>query len=381
MFNELRILYQAQVYPYGISGGYIRTFNIAGILMKRFKKLCVFSTDKNHSYIGNIGGVPVVQELHNAYFFDKINYCYSLLSKGHNLRAPNVAFTNMQASLFQIESPYYYDLLRRKGISKYILNEHNVNWELLNMPTSDMRMRFYNRLFFNRNMNMEIMAIQNALHVLVCSERDRQMILSKVPEADGLVTVIPNCIDIKQYINYKEFANERMNDKKFYILFVGLLSYFPNIDAVYSICNKIAPNFISDIEFIIIGRNPPSFKTPSNVKFLGYVDDIKKYIYESTICIAPLRYGSGTRLKILEYMAMGKPVIATSKGAEGIDYTNDENIIIEDNIDMFSERIRELIEKKSKRDDLGKKAELLIKEKYDWGIYQEKLMHIYEHIG
>jgi glycosyltransferase involved in cell wall biosynthesis len=112
---------------------------------------------------------------------------------------------------------------------------------------------------------------------------------------------------------------------------MGLLSYPPNADAVRNICNIIAPDFDDAVEFIIAGNNPPKIKNkPKNVKFLGYVDDLKKHISKSDICIAPLMFGSGTRFKILEYMALGKLVVSTAKGAEGIDYTHDENIIIVD---------------------------------------------------
>lgn len=159
--------------------------------------------------------------------------------------------------------------------------------------------------------------------------------------------------------------NERRKrgNAAFYVLFVGLLTYAPNVDALYTICNKIAPNFGND------------------VKFLGYVDDVKKYILESDICMAPLRYGSGTRFKILEYMAMGKPVISTAKGVEGVDYIPNKDVIIEDNIDAFSERIQELLEDKRKREDIGENAMELIKQKYDWKIYQKTLHGIYDAIG
>ncbi len=91
-----------------------------------------------------------------------------------------------------------------------------------------------------------------------------------------------------------------------------------------------------------------------------------------------LKYGSGTRFKIIEYMAMGKPVVSTSKGAEGIDYILNKNIIIEDNIDYFSERIQELIDSESKRKYIGKNAMDLIKQRYSWNLYQKSMNSIYE---
>ena len=381
MFNELRILYQSRIYPDGLSGSYLRTFNIAKLLIKKFNKITVFSSDKINSYNGIIDGIFVIQGRHRHPNSSKklLNHYYKLISNSYTLYTLDSAFTNMQNSLFQIESPYYYNLLKKKGIDKYILNEHNVNWELMRIPSPNMKMEFYNKLMFDRNVDIEIKAIQHASHVLVCSEQDRQKILSRIPEMDGSITIIPNCININNYIDY-EMTGGNKEDNVFHILFIGSLSYFPNTDAVYSICTKIAPEFTNEFKFIIIGKNPPIFDKPKNVYFLGFVEDIRKYIYEADICIAPLRYGSGTRLKIIEYMAMGKPVISTSKGAEGIDYINGENIIIEDDIDMFPERILELIGKKQKIQEIGKRAQQLIELKYDCNLFQEKLIHIYEEI-
>ena len=190
--------------------------------------------------------------------------------------------------------------------------------------------------------------------------------------------MIPNCVDFKKYETYSKIKED--NEEILKILFIGLLSYPPNIEALYNICNIIAPDFEDNVEFIIVGKNPPKIIHPKNVKFLGFVDDVKKYILNSDICIAPLTYGSGTRLKILEYMAMGKPVISTSKGAEGIDYVNNKNIIIENNISNFPAIINDLWDDKSRRDQLGKEAKKLIKLSYDWQNYEKILNNIYEEV-
>jgi glycosyltransferase involved in cell wall biosynthesis len=116
------------------------------------------------------------------------------------------------------------------------------------------------------------------------------------------------------------------------------------------------------------------------VHFSGYISNLKQVIAEADICIAPIRSGSGTRLKILEYMAMGKPVISTSKGAEGIEYTDGLNIIIEDTIDKYPEIIRQLLDDEKKRGALGREARKLIEEKYNWDLYRKPLEKIYRRV-
>lgn len=124
-----------------------------------------------------------------------------------------------------------------------------------------------------RDKKLEIKSLKEAVHILACSNRDKKIMISEVPEAEGKITVIPNCVDINDYGNYlkpKNFGNN------FKVLFVGLLSYPPNKDAINNICNIIAANCGKNVEFIIVGKNPPIIKNkPKNVKFLGYVNDLK----------------------------------------------------------------------------------------------------------
>lgn len=382
MFEELHILHPNRIYPEK-SGGYLRTFNIAKLLSKKFSKTCIFAVDENVTYNNKIDEIYLIQEKKYSNIIDKMAYYWrGLFSRNFSLKSPERAFYNKNNALFQIEDPLFYNLLKKKNIKKYVLDEHNVNWELLTFPTFNFKYKIYNRLTFARNKSIEIKAIRDATHILVCSKRDKQAILQEVPEVANKVTIIPNCVDFSEYESYLRNMNMTYREKEsLYVLFVGSLTHPPNIDALHIICNKIAPSFGSEVKFIIVGRNPPNITRQKNVKFLGYVEDVKRYLLESDICIAPLRYGSGTRLKILEYMAMGKPVISTTKGAEGIDYTPNKDIIIEDNVEAFTERIKELSVDKRKRDDIGKNAMKLIKEKYDWKIYRKTLHSVYDAIG
>ena len=381
MFDRLHILCPNRIYPEK-SGVYLRTFNIAKLASEKFIKTYIFAVDENVTCNGEVDGIYIIQGEKYSNAIDKVKYYFEgLFSEDFSLKSPDNAFYNKNNTLFQIEGPFFYNLLKKKGIKKYVLDEHNVYWELLTFPTFNLKYGFYNRLTFKRDKLIEIKALQNAAHVLVCSERDKQTILREVPEVNEKITVIPNCVDFSEYESYLRYneGRERGNEA-FYVLFVGLLSYSPNIDALHSICRKIAHSFGNDVKFIIIGKNPPNINKPENVKFLGYVDDVKKYIRDSDICIAPLRYGSGTRFKILEYMAMGKPVISTAKGAEGIEYTKNKDVIIEDNINAFPERIQELLEDRRKREEIGKNAMELIKRKYDWKIYRKTLHGVYDAI-
>lgn len=380
MINKLHILFPHSVYPSGITGGSLRTFNIARLAQHTFKSVSLYAADSHNLYNGEIDGISVYQQNCYRNRLDKMKYhTEALLSKKFSLRVPEAAFEDKNSVLFQLEIPYFYNLLRKKNIKKFILDQQNVFWESHDFPSFDIKKKMYNFFTYKRDKEIEIQALRDATHILVCSERDKQLLIENVPSLEDKMTVIPNCIKFDDYKNYfQNYSRPRVSEGTFHIVFMGLLEYEPNLDAVNTICQVIAPHFENNVKFLIIGKNPPKIRKPENVSFLGYVEDIKGPVLQSDICIAPLRYGSGTRLKILEYLAMGKPVISTSKGAEGIEYTNGENIIIEDNFDLFTGRIHDLLNNHSMRDQLGTNGRELVRKKYDWAIYQKPLHDAYE---
>jgi glycosyltransferase involved in cell wall biosynthesis len=206
--------------------------------------------------------------------------------------------------------------------------------------------------------------------------RDRDLLVSEVAEIRERISVIPNCVNAGDYEMVSRPGTIAGNPEKGRILFVGLMDYAPNVEAARLICEIIAPRS-SGCRFDIVGKNPPKLRCPENVRFSGYVEDIRPVIANADICLAPIRTGSGTRIKILEYMAMGKPVIATSKGAEGIEYTDGRDIIIEDTIEKYPEIIRQLLDDEKRCSVLGREARKLVREKYDWELYRKPLERIY----
>lgn len=379
MIDELCILSPDPVYPRQ-NGGVLRTLNIAKLGSNIFSKISVLSVDEDIIYEGKKDEINLIQAKKCINQYDRLQYYFEgTFSADFSLRTPELMHYVDDNILFQIESPYFYNSIKRYKINNFILNEHNVYWEFRDFPTFSFKDFVNYKLTFRRNKSIELKALRDATHVLVCSDRDAQILIAEVPAVEKKCTIIPNCINFENYQNFRrKHIGDLYEHEKSVVLFIGTLFYPPNRDAVRIICSQIAPNFDENVEFVIVGKNPPAIPRPPNVTFLGYVDDVKECILKSDICIAPLRYGSGTRFKILEYMAMGKPVISTSKGAEGIDYTENKDIVIEDNIDAFSEKIWILLDDKKMRDNLGKNAMDLIRQKYDWEIYRKTLQDVYE---
>jgi sugar transferase (PEP-CTERM/EpsH1 system associated) len=168
------------------------------------------------------------------------------------------------------------------------------------------------------------------------------------------------------------------------MLFIGNMGYSPNVDAVIYFYREIWPLIrkkIPDAEFWIVGINPRESikKLHGNGVFVtGSVPDVTPYYRRAKVCIVPLRAGSGSRLKILEAMALGRPVISTTIGAEGLDVTSGKHLIIANNSWEFAEKTIELLERQDLRQRLITDARNHVVVTYDWDVISKKLLSTIE---
>jgi len=118
-----------------------------------------------------------------------------------------------------------------------------------------------------------------------------------------------------------------------------------------------------------------------NINLVGYVDDIQSLITASTMSIVPLLVGGGTRLKILEAMALRTPVVSTTKGAEGLSVRHEENILIADTPGMFAEAVIRLLQKPELRQSVAENAYRLVSEHYNWPIVIPRFVDLAEKVA
>lgn len=207
---------------------------------------------------------------------------------------------------------------------------------------------------------------------VVMSKNDQKLLLSA---KNGLrVEVSPNGVDTKRYqtIPYKSKIPT--------LLFVGNMGYHPNADAAIYFCRKVLPLIrekVPNVELWIVGIAPDiSVKhlRSDRVFVTGYVPDLLPYYSKSTVCIAPIRAGSGTRLKILEAMAIGRPVVSTTTGCEGLDVIDGEHILIADDGALFAEQTVNLLTDSARRAKLIEKAREYVILSHDWDFIARKLL-------
>lgn len=241
----------------------------------------------------------------------------------------------------------------------------------------------YNRVFLGYKEH-ELNVINEFDHIFVVSEKDRDIYISEGIPKDK-IDVIPNGVDCGMY-NPEALSRKSSSLTHPSLLFMGKLSYLPNASGIKSYLQYAHPlvkKEIPEIKLYIVGIDCPKWlriyaeKDPS-VEIIGFVDDVRPYILEADICIAPLTAGSGTRLKILEYMAMSRPVVSTSIGAEGLDIDNEKNIVIADEWNIFAERIIFLFNNEAFAKKVGFKARQLVENNYDWKKIVEKQSALYK---
>lgn len=258
-----------------------------------------------------------------------------------------------------------------------VLDEHNVYWDLLryemvNAPFFKGRWgrrplirRWLLPRLLRRAKAFEVTALRRAAHTLVTSETDRRLILEELPELQGRVHVLPNCVDLARIPSSKEEVETNR------VLFVGNYNYVPNREAALYIAQSLAPA-LSEAEFVLVGADPPSGGLyGQNVVAPGYVEDLQGTLNTSALCIAPLTQGSGTRLKILTYLGAGKAVVATTKACEGLEVRDDVHLLIRDDGEGFRAAIRALLSDRDLRQRLASEGRRLVETTYDWRVYVE----------
>jgi sugar transferase (PEP-CTERM/EpsH1 system associated) len=204
--------------------------------------------------------------------------------------------------------------------------------------------------------------------VLAVSETDRDAFAAFL-NAEKL-TVIPTGVDVEYFqpLPGEETANS--------LVFTGSMDWLPNEDAIFYFTDAILPlirEHSPEVFLDVVGRNPSRklqalAESEKSIRLTGWVDDIRPFVGRGSVCIVPLRIGGGTRLKIFEAMAMGKAVVSTSVGAEGLAVRSGENIVLADTPNDFAQAVISLLRDPGRRQQLGAAARTLVQENYSWMI-------------
>lgn len=256
--------------------------------------------------------------------------------------------------------------------AKVIIDQHNMEFEVLQRSykrQGSLLRKGYNWAESKLLASAEIARCRRAALVVVTSERERIAFERLLPSQRCVV--VPNGVDTDYFASGETDARTPVRPHQ--VVYTGSMDYFPNVDAVLYFAARCWPTVrerVPDATWMIVGRNPPPeirrlAQTPG-VTVTGSVNDVRPYLGESAVALAPLRIGGGTRLKILEALAMRKAVVSTALGCEGLDVVHGTHLLVADGPDGYSEAVIELLQDPAKRDELGSRGRALVESAYSW---------------
>jgi len=382
---SMRVLQLCKKFPYPFKDGESIAVNSLSRALAELGcdiSLLAMNTEKHFSEIPHESpDLAHYSSIDTVYVDNRINPFDALfnLIKGksyHISRLDSQAFRNKLAEILQnedfdiiqLETSYmsmYIDTIREHSNAKIVVRSHNLEFEI------------WDRIASNTTTGPKSWYLNN------CSDRLKEFELGTMNKCDLLISITD-----QDLVKYKELGLTKPGisspaglnldgyrlgkiQKESSIGFIGSLDWMPNSNGLKWFANEVWPKVIDknpSLSLHIAGRNmDQSIKDlhNGNIKVEGEVEDARSFINDHNIMIVPLFSGSGIRVKILEGLAMGKTVISTTVGAEGICAENGEHLLLADNEQQFASAIQYCLDHHEILDDFQSKGRQLIEEKYD----------------
>jgi glycosyltransferase involved in cell wall biosynthesis len=383
----VKILFVSSWFPYPpINGAKIRIYNLIRELSKQHE-IVLLSFTRTFSMEEAQKNVPHLEE-----------FCRTVKVVPFRAFRPNVSnaiqglFSSLPRSVIQSYSQEMADLIqetvRLEPFDALVASEVNMPYLVSRLATEVTRlpkivdaieialakdayenarspmMRLRHGFTWNKLKTYTRSILQNVDACTVPSEQEKANLLEIMPGYAG-VKVVPHALDLTQYTG--AFGSPRPGS----LVFTGSFTYHPNQDGAHYFLQDIYPRikqFVPEVCTQILGNTGSApietWPLDSSVSFTGMIYDVRPHIAQSWLSIVPLRMGAGTRLKIIESLALGTPVVSTSKGAEGLDVTNQENILIADTPSEFADAVIRVLRNAEFREALSRQGRKLVAEKY-----------------
>jgi len=396
------VLFVSQQFPYPLTdGGNIRTFKLLEGLAAQYD-VCLIASVRSDSDVqeglellkglcSEVVCVPDVKSkspLSSIFTVGRALLRSLPLAVSHNFNPHIQKEVNIQRArktfwaihMNHLDTVQYFPM---EGMTeKTVLDSHNLLHLFYAKAASIERSpwrRALLRLEAWRTRRYEFRVFSALDNVVVCSELEKGH-LAGIFGANK-VRVIPNGVDCA-YFHPPQKGYERNPAT---VVFTGAMGYSPNSDAAIYFIREVMPILRkkTQVRFAAVGRDPPAELVAlgrqwTDVIVTGKVPDVREHVWGARIFVVPIRKGAGTRLKVLEAFAMGIPTVSTSVGAEGIEFTPEQDLLLADDPASMADRIVELLQNPAQCEALGKRAMALARSRYDWKAVTAGLLEGYE---
>lgn len=403
MSSRPSLLFLSQTVPYPPDGGvWIRTYNLLRVLSREFDitLLCFeravsgesgFNYDEESSLralraLGAADSFPIPQR-HSRFRFvaDHLrsvltgrvftHYLYGSAAARRRVAEAASAGGFDLVHVDSLDLSAYLPLVQGLPVA---CTHHNVESELLRRRAKAERSRPVRAYVDHQARLMEATERKWCPRVdlnVAVSEGDAAALQRLAPAASFIV--IPNGVDLDAFRPGPEAPGGGL-------VFVGGANWFPNRDAMEQFCREVLPLLRArrpDLRVTWVGAAPDAdrrrYRTEFGVEVTGYVQDIRPYVQPAECFIAPLRVGGGSRLKILDAWALGKAVVSTSVGCEGLATASGENILVADGAPSFAAAVERVLAEPTLRQSLGAAARATVERLYSWDVVGSNLVDAY----
>ena len=370
-------------------GERIRAFHEVKALSKEYEVtlVCIARTEKEAQY------AKVMNEWCDRVIVSRIGNKRGLirgglhLLSGHSITEGYFHSSDLQEQVHELFNEKTFDLVfgYSSGIVEYVLDAasqikvidlvdmDSVKWDNYADNSSLLMSKLYHKESLGVA-QLEKQAIKQSNAIICVSEPE----INAAPTKKGIFHVVPNGVDA-QYFSPEQSAADTPDS----LIFVGSMDYRPNVEAVCWFCQQVWPVLkwrFPALEFHIVGRNPSrevrKLSRLRDVFVTGQVPDVRPYLSWSRIAIAPIQIARGIQNKVLEAMAMARPVVASSKALEGLQINSGCGILPADSLDEWTQNLCNLLADPKLCGKIGKAARRYVQENYKWEVCMENLLSL-----
>lgn len=393
--TAIRILFITQICPYPPSnGGAIKTFNILTHLGSKHRITLVVLV-RNEAEVEALEQLrPYCAEIrpcmiHRSVSRNCMDAASSLargrsfiISRDYRKRMSELVTKSLEEGqdLIYADHLQVFQYVPDEAPCPVLLDEHNVEWRIIERfakaksSNNGLASRIFAWSEWPKLRTYELGACAKADHILTVTEQDRAVLAFEGIPLEK-ITSVPIGTDVERV------RPVDLVDNSSQIISIGTMSWPPNADSALFFCSEIFPlvrEAVPEARFSIVGSNPPAEitalgKIGSSVEVTGFVRDVTEKARESAVFVVPLRVGSGMRVKILDAMAMGLPVVTTSIGCEGINVRDGEHVIVPDTPGEFAKAVIRLLRSPKERVRIAAAGRKLVEESYSWPMIFRRL--------